>query len=91
MEILHDSVGRRFHFSLPDGGGELTYAEPEPGVVEMDHTWVDPELRGRGHGEELARAALAWARSAGKRVVPLCPFVGHYIERHPEERELLRR
>lgn len=90
MEILHDSGGRRFYFSLPEGTGELTYEEPEAGVVELDHTWVDPQIRGQGYGDQLAQAALTWARGQGKRVVPLCPFVRHYIDRHPGEKELLR-
>jgi predicted GNAT family acetyltransferase len=90
MEILHDPANRRFYFSGPDGNGELTYEESDPGVLELDHTWVDPEIRGQGYGDQLARAALAWARVQGKRVVPLCPFVRHYIDRHPAERELLR-
>lgn len=90
MEILHDPGGRRFYFSLPEGSGELTYEEPDPGVVELDHTWVDPQIRGHGYADLLARAALAWARAEGKRVVPLCPFVHHYIDRHPTEKELLR-
>ena len=90
MEIHHDTGARRFHFSLPEGSGELTYEEPEPGVLELDHTWVDPEIRGLGHGDTLAKAALDWARAEGKRVIPLCPFVRHYIDRHPAEKELLR-
>jgi predicted GNAT family acetyltransferase len=91
MEILHDRASRRFHFTLPEGAGELTYEEPDPGVVELDHTWVDPAIRGRKLGDELAQAALDWARAEGKRVVPLCPFVHHYIDKHPVEKELLRR
>ena len=59
MEIHHDTGARRFHFSLPEGSGELTYEEPEPGVLELDHTWVDPEIRGLGHGDALARSRTA--------------------------------
>jgi hypothetical protein len=35
------------------------------------------------------RAALDDVRSRGGTVVPLCPFVRGWIERHPEYRDLV--
>lgn len=40
-------------------------------------------------GSRLVKAALADAREQGMKVVPLCQFVAGYIERHPEEQDLL--
>jgi hypothetical protein len=48
------------------------------------HTEVDPKHEGSGLGSSLARAALDAQRDRGELVVPLCPFVRGYIERHPE-------
>jgi predicted GNAT family acetyltransferase len=31
------------------------------------------------------------ARRQGLRVLPLCPFIAHYVEQHPEYQELVRR
>ena len=44
----------------------------------------------RGVGSRLIRAALDSARDQGLRVVPQCPFVRAFIERHPEYRDLVR-
>jgi len=59
------------------------------GRIVFTHTEVDESLAGRGFGSRLAAAALEEARRAGLDVVPLCPFIAHYIERHPEYEQLV--
>ena len=49
------------------------------------HTEIDPKFEGKGLGSKLAAGALGAERAAGTKVVPLCPFVRSYIDRHPEE------
>jgi predicted GNAT family acetyltransferase len=45
---------------------------------------------GHGHGSTLVRAALDDVRARGLSVIPLCPFVKAYIEKHPEYADLLK-
>ena len=40
-------------------------------------------------GSALVATALDDARSEGLEVVPLCPFVAAFIERHPEYQDLV--
>jgi predicted GNAT family acetyltransferase/glutaredoxin len=54
------------------------------GRIAFTHTEVDESCAGRGFGSRLAAAALEDARRQGLEIVPLCPFIAHYIERHPE-------
>jgi uncharacterized protein len=61
------------------------------GRIAFTHTEVDESCEGRGFGTRLAAAALDDARRQGLRVLPLCPFVAHYVERHPEYQELVAR
>ena len=61
------------------------------GRISFTHTEVDESCEGRGFGSRLAAAALDDARRQGLRVLPLCPFIAHYVERHPEYQELVRR
>jgi predicted GNAT family acetyltransferase/glutaredoxin len=61
------------------------------GRIAFTHTEVDESCEGRGCGSRLAAAALDDARRQGLEVVPLCPFVARYVERHPEYQELVRR
>jgi uncharacterized protein len=59
------------------------------GRIAFTHTEVDETCEGRGFGSRLAAAALEDARRESLEVVPLCPFIAHYIERHPEYEQLV--
>jgi predicted GNAT family acetyltransferase len=88
LAIRHEPQARRF---VADVGGKtayITYRELDGGIVELDHTYVPREFRGSGIASQLTVHALEHARERGCRVVPSCPFVAAYIERHPEYREL---
>ena len=56
--------------------------------VVFTHTFVPPELRGRGVAKKLVRTALEEARQEGHRVVPQCSYVALFIRRNPEFRSL---
>ncbi len=55
-----------------------------PGLIAFVHTEVDERLKGRGLGDRLIRFALEDARTRGLAVLPFCPFVKAFIERHRE-------
>jgi predicted GNAT family acetyltransferase len=55
------------------------------------HTVVDQAFAGRGLGNRLAKGALDDAVARGMRVVPRCPFIRAWLERHPEYRNRLLR
>jgi predicted GNAT family acetyltransferase len=64
--------------------------DPERGRIVIAHTEVDDAFEGRGVGSALVRGELDDARRRRLRVVPQCPFVKAYIERHPDYQDLLR-
>ena len=70
----HDENGRRFDV-IVDGrsGGYLTY-EICGGSLDIQHTVVNVELRGRGLGEVLVTAATKYAESKGLKIVPTCSY-----------------
>jgi predicted GNAT family acetyltransferase/glutaredoxin len=57
--------------------------------IVFTHTEVDESCEGRGFGSRLAAAALEDARRQALWIVPLCPFIAHYVEQHPEWQELV--
>jgi predicted GNAT family acetyltransferase len=59
------------------------------GLIAFIHTEIDPEREGEGLGSRLISFALDSARERGLAVLPFCPFVRAYIERHPEYADLV--
>ncbi|ODP36070.1 GNAT family N-acetyltransferase [Sphingomonas turrisvirgatae] len=58
-------------------------------TITFTHTVVPPELEGRGIASRLIAHALGEAKGRGLKVVPQCPFVAAYIEKHPQWQALL--
>lgn len=94
MAAAHDvfrdnQEGRRYELVNGDELlGEIRY-RTEPGVIVLVHTQVAPQAEGQGVGSRLVAAALENIRSRGLRLVPTCRFVKAYLERHPEQLDLV--
>ena len=79
----------RFELYLGDAlTGHAQYVR-RGGRIYFVHTEVDEGHEGAGLGSVLARGALDASRVDGEPVVPLCPFIRAYIERHPEYGDLV--
>jgi uncharacterized protein len=60
-------------------------------TIVFTHTEVDPDVGESGLGSTLVQGALDDVRTAGLSVIPQCPFVRGWIERHPEYGDLVVR
>jgi predicted GNAT family acetyltransferase len=69
--------------------GTLAYSDRE-GKLYLIHTEVPKQLEGHGYAGALAKTALEYAKEQGLEVVPFCPFVRAYLQRHPEYASLVR-
>ncbi|MFG2881115.1 GNAT family N-acetyltransferase [Streptomyces sp. NPDC048297] len=48
------------------------------------HTEVDDAFAGQGLASVLVQEALTDVRAAGKRIVPVCPYVAKFLKKHDE-------
>lgn len=64
---------------------ELTISKASPSLIIADHTFVPEQMRGNGAGKALVLRLIADARDKKQRIVPLCPFVRSYAEKHKDE------
>ena len=48
------------------------------------HTEVPPELEGRGVASAIVQKALQYAKDNNYKIIPICPFVQSYLNRHKE-------
>lgn len=86
MDIQHHEKDQRGAFVIPENGtrlGELTYVWQGEDKFAIDHTWVNPEARGRGVARELLDAAVEFARSKQVKIVPVCSYVASMFQRDP--------
>ena len=63
--------------------GVATY-HAQPGLVTIMHTEIEPAFEGHGLGSQFVAAMLDDIRRQESRVLPVCPFVRAYLQRHPE-------
>jgi predicted GNAT family acetyltransferase len=76
----------RDRYELSIDGEVVAYSayRARPGLIAFVHTEVDERFEGRGLGDRLIRFALEDARARDLAVLPFCPFVKAFIERHRE-------
>jgi uncharacterized protein len=86
--IQHNLPAHRFEAQVDGRMSVADYVLDDRRIV-FTHTFVPPELRGRGIAEKLVRAGLAFAEAEGRRVIPQCSYVDVFIRRHPEFAKLL--
>jgi predicted GNAT family acetyltransferase len=79
----------RYELRLRDRLVGLAAYRRRNGQLAVTHTEVDEACSGRGFGTQLVLGVLDDVRRQHLLVVPLCPFVAHVIEEHPEYRELV--
>lgn len=87
-EVIHNESAHRYEVTIDGYQAVAEYAFAD-GKQVFTHTFVPPELRGKGLAEKLVRRALEDARTAQRRVVPACSYVAVFIQRNPEFAPLL--
>jgi uncharacterized protein len=90
VTVTHNPDRSRFEAHL-DGqlAGFAEYQQTHELYV-FSHTEVDRSFEGRGIGGALARTGLDHVRAEGSRsVLPTCPFIKAWIDRHPDYADLL--
>ena len=86
--IHHEPAAQRFTTEVEGSTAFIKYRELAGHVLDLDHTYVPPAGRGRGIASQLAAHALRYARDSGYKVLPTCPFIAAYLERHAEFHDL---
>ena len=91
METTVRDVPEEHRYEIRDGDRVLGFAayQRRGDTTVFTHTEVDPDAGQDGLGSKLVRAALDDVRSKGGTVVPQCPFVRGWIERHQDYADLV--
>ena len=87
VTITVQDVPERERFEARDDSGALTgfvTYQLTGSVIVYTHTEVDPVFQGQGIGSTLARAVMDDAKARGRTVVPICPHVSAWLDKHHE-------
>jgi uncharacterized protein len=84
IEVADAPDRERYELSIDGEVVGFTAYRVRPGLIAFVHTEVDERFQGRGLGDQVIRFALQDARARGLAVLPFCPFVKAFIERHRE-------
>ncbi|MFN8078371.1 MAG: GNAT family N-acetyltransferase [Kineosporiaceae bacterium] len=85
IDVRHNPDAQRYEGYVDGVLAGFTAYTLSDALIAFDHTEVDAAYEGKGVGSAIARFALDDVRSVGERqVVPVCPFIRRWIERHPD-------
>jgi predicted GNAT family acetyltransferase len=84
VEVRDVRPGRRFVLVVDGALAGTAEYRLDGEAVAFLHTQVDPAFEGRGLGSMFVREALRQLDERGVVVLPYCPFVRAYLQRHPE-------
>jgi uncharacterized protein len=90
--IEHEEGANRGAFFIEQDGkriAELTYGRASDSLIIIDHTEVEPVLRGQGLARTLLAAAVNWARENHIKVKPTCPYAVAQFARDQSIRDVL--
>jgi uncharacterized protein len=87
---VQDNPAKRRYEAIVDGevAGYVFYQQRDEALV-LIHTEVGEQFEGQGIGSRLAAGTLDDIRARGLHIVPVCPFIKSYVERHPEYADLV--
>jgi predicted GNAT family acetyltransferase len=75
----------RYEFTVDGEQVGLIDYRISKGTIALLHAEIDPAHEGQGLASQMTRAVLDDARRRGLAVIPMCPFVARFVERHPDE------
>lgn len=61
---------------------ESTFPKYNEHTVVINHTYVDPSLRGHGVASELMDKTCAYIKEQGLHMVATCPYAVVWLKRH---------
>jgi len=90
VKVEHREAERRYVITI-DGeqAGFADYRDVDADTRDFNHTVIDPAFRGQGLSGKLVQAALDDTRAAGKKIIPTCSAVEHFVKKNESYRDLV--
>ena len=89
IEVKDNPAKHRFETTIEGHTAFIDYSL-QPGVITVNHTEVPQELGGRGIAATMTNFALEHIAANKLQLVPLCPYMHSYLQKHPEYHYLVK-
>ncbi len=92
MEVKQKNDSSKGVFYIEQNGktvAQMTYVWVGTNKIIIDHTEVGESLKGQGAGKLMVSNAVEFARQAGIKIVPLCPFAKSVFSKTPDYSDVL--
>ena len=89
METRNEPENDRYVVEVDGVIAGFTVYHVRVGRYFFVHTQIETSFTGQGLGSVLARYALDDVRAKGGTIIPICPFIAGYVDRHPEYQSLI--
>ena len=89
-EVSRNDDAQRYEVRVDEKLAGFAAYQLTPDLIVFTHTEIYPGFEGQGLGSDLAHAALDDVRITGhRRVLPVCPFIMGWIQRHRDYADLV--
>lgn len=82
-ELINNEAAGQYEFHIDGVVAKIEYNR-KGDKIYLIHTEVPRALAGRGVASSLAEKVLNDIQQKGYKLIPFCPFVKKYIQRHTE-------
>ena len=87
--LVDNQQQNRYEFQIGEHTAVADY-RIQGNEISMPHVGVPKELEGQGIASALVLAVFKNIEERKLKLIPLCPFVVTYVQRHPEWKKILK-
>lgn len=89
IEVTHDTENKKFTAIVDNKECYLRYRMRGEDKIDLYYTYVPYDFRGRGIASEIVKEAFNFARENALIVIPTCPYIWTFLERHSEFHDII--
>lgn len=88
IPLIKNDSKKRFEIEVNGHFAYIDYREMGSQII-LVHTEAEPELAGTGAAAAVVEKALNYIEENIKKLLPFCPYVFAYIQKHPEWKRIV--
>jgi len=89
IEVTDNPELHRYEAHFEDAVAGFIAYSIRNGRISLIHTEIENAYEGKGVASTLVKRALVMVRDSGLELLPVCPFVKSYVERHLQYLDLV--